>query len=152
MSDMRSIDQLLDGLYVKQERMSRDEIHRRAVAAELPPEALTILDALPEGEYSQDEASAALVQLEQDAAGTPAETDEGVPAADLTDDDLDRELGQLHRTRDETFRRGSEQALERHTSRTAELEHEYLRRFPDREIDPLRLREGARDRAQQSPP
>jgi hypothetical protein len=149
---MRAIDQLLDGLYTKQERISRDEIHRRAVAAEVPPEALTILDALPAGEYTQDEVSAALAQLEQDTAGAAVGTEEGVPAAELSDDDLDRELGQLHRTRDETFRRASEQALDRHTSRTEELEREYLRRFPDREIDPLRLREGARARGQQSPP
>jgi hypothetical protein len=152
MSGMRSIDQLLDGLYAKQERISRDEIHRRAVAAEVPPEALTILDGLPEGEYTQDEAGAALTQLEHDTAGTAAGADEGVPADELTDDDLDRELTTLHRTRDETFRRGSEQALERHSSRTEELEREYLRRFPDRDIDPLRLRAGARERAEQSPP
>jgi hypothetical protein len=152
MSGMRSIDQLLDGLYAKQERISRDEIYRRAVAAEVPPEALTTLDALPEGEYTQDEASAALAQLEHDTAGAAADADEGIPAAELTDDDLDRELGQLHRTRDETFRRGSEQALARHTSRTEELEREYLRRFPGRDIDPQRLREGARERAEQSPP
>jgi len=29
----------------------------------------------------------------------------------------------------------------------AALEQEYLRRFPDREVDPERLRAGARDRA-----
>jgi hypothetical protein len=141
---MRSLDQLLDNLYGQQERISRDEIHRRAVAAEVPPEALTILDALPAGEYTQDEASAALAQLERDTASSD---DGGVPASELTDDDLDREISQLHRTREDTFRRGSEQALDRHTSRTEELEAEYLRRFPDREIDPQRLREGARQRA-----
>jgi hypothetical protein len=33
----------------------------------------------------------------------------------------------------------------------AELEQEYLRRFPDREVDPGRLRSGARERNDQSP-
>jgi hypothetical protein len=70
----------------------------------------------------------------------------GVPARDLSDDDLTRELTQLYSTRDDTLRHGSEQALSTHTRRTQELEAEYLRRFPDREIDPERLREGARQR------
>jgi len=142
---MRTIDRLLDDLYVGQERMSRDEIHRRAVAAELPPEAISVLDALPEGEYSQDEATAALAQLEPGPAEPASDAGEGVPASELSDADLDRELAQLHRTRDETFHGGSDQALDRHTTRTGELEAEYLRRFPDREIDPQRLRDGARE-------
>ena len=143
--DMQTIDRLLDELYAGQERMSRGEIHRRAIAADLPAEALSLLDALPEGEYSQDEAAAALAQLESSTV-EPDPTEEGVPATELSDDDLDRELWQLHRTREDTFHRGSPQALERHTTRMAELEAEYLRRFPDREIDPMRLREGARER------
>jgi hypothetical protein len=147
---MRPIDRLLDELYAGNERMSRAEIHRRAVAAELPPEAISVLDALPEGEYTLDEAGAALAQLEHRSSATTGAED-GVPASELSDEDLDRELAQLHRTRDETFRRGSDQALKRHTSRTAELEAEYLRRFPDRDVDPTRLREGARERAAQSP-
>jgi hypothetical protein len=148
---MRTIDRLLDKLYTAQERLSRQEIHRRAVAEELPPEAVLIVDALPEGEYTQDEAAAALAQLERDEAetrtsATDASGDEGVPADYLSDDDLHRELGQLHRTRDTTFRRGSDQALETHTARTEELEAEYLRRYPERETDPERMREGARRR------
>ena len=71
---------------------------------------------------------------------------QGIPAAELSDDDLLRELAQLHETRHETFRHGSNDALARHTERTAELEHEYLRRFPQREVDPERLRAGARAR------
>jgi hypothetical protein len=58
-----------------------------------------------------------------------------------------RELKQLHDTRHETFLHGSDDALARHTSRTAELESEYVRRFPRREIDPGRLRQGARARS-----
>jgi hypothetical protein len=147
---MRPIDRLLDELYAGNERMSRDEIHRRAVSAELPPEAISVLDALPEGEYTLEEAAAALAQLEHRSSG-PTGPEDGVPASELADDDLDRELAQLHRTREETFRRGSDQALERHTSRTAELEAEYLQRFPDREVDPTRLREGARQRSAEAP-
>jgi hypothetical protein len=57
-----------------------------------------------------------------------------------------RELAALHRTRHDTFRHGSAHALERHTERMRELEEEYLRRFPEREIDPERERAGARQR------
>ena len=69
---------------------------------------------------------------------------EGVPAADLPDEDLLRELDSLARTRVQTLRHGSDDALRTHIDRMAELEQEYLRRFPDREIDPQRTREGAR--------
>ena len=46
----------------------------------------------------------------------------------------------------ETFLHGSHDALDAHSWRTAELEAEYLRRFPEREVDPERLRAGARQR------
>ncbi|MEV0993475.1 DUF6158 family protein [Nonomuraea sp. NPDC050202] len=71
----------------------------------------------------------------------------GIDPAQLSDDDLVRELRQLHLTRSDTFFHGSDDALDHHTSRTNELEAEYLRRNPDREVDPLRLREGARQRS-----
>ena len=71
----------------------------------------------------------------------------GVPAADLSGADLERELGHLHRTRHDTFLHGSAQALQHHSGRTIELEDEYLRRNPGREIDPQRLRAGARQRS-----
>jgi hypothetical protein len=70
----------------------------------------------------------------------------GVPASELPDDDLLRELASVHRTRHETVRHGSDQALDHHNARMAELEDEYVRRFPEREIDPQRLTEGARAR------
>lgn len=70
--------------------------------------------------------------------------DSGIPASELPDDDLLRELASVHRTRHETLRHGSDQALVHHDERMAELEGEYLRRFPQREIDPERLTEGAR--------
>jgi Family of unknown function (DUF6158) len=69
------------------------------------------------------------------------ETD-GVPAHALTAEDLIRELWECHRTRHETLRHGSDQALLHHSERTAELEAEYLHRFPEREVDPERLRNG----------
>jgi len=70
----------------------------------------------------------------------------GIDPRVLTDEDLLREIGQLHQTRTETLLHGSDDALEHHTTRTRELEGEYLRRYPGRHIDPERLREGARQR------
>jgi hypothetical protein len=65
----------------------------------------------------------------------------GVDPAALSTDDLLRELRRLHDSRHLTFRHGSEDALAHHDRRTGELEREYLRRFPDREVDPHRLRD-----------
>jgi hypothetical protein len=78
-------------------------------------------------------------------AGDPAPP-HGVPPAELSQDDLFRELEQLYVTRLATLRHGSPDALENHDRRMAELEAEYLRRRPEREIDPDRLRAGARTR------
>jgi hypothetical protein len=143
---MLTLGSLLDQLYGGQERLSRDEIHRRAVAADLPAETMSLLDALPEGEYAQDEVGAALEQV-QGTPPVPDEAGDGLPASSLDDEGLLRELGSIHRTRHTTLRHGSSQALGRHTSRMDELEAEYLQRFPDREVDPGRQREGARQRA-----
>lgn len=68
----------------------------------------------------------------------------GIPAAELAERDLLRELHHLHSTRNEAFLHGSPDALTEHTARTFELEQEYLRRHPEREVDPRRTREGAR--------
>lgn len=73
----------------------------------------------------------------------------GQPAESLSEEDLLRELGSLHRTRNETFLHGSTPAVVAHSQRTYELEDEYLRRHPEREIDPARLRAGSRERAGQ---
>lgn len=70
----------------------------------------------------------------------------GVPAAALSDQDLLRELKSLHDTRNTTLRHGSAESLAHHSERCAELEDEYLRRNPQREVDPERLRAGARAR------
>jgi hypothetical protein len=64
----------------------------------------------------------------------------GVEPGSLSTEDLLRELYTLHDSRHETFRHGSDDALANHDRRTAELEREYLRRFPAREVDPQRLR------------
>lgn len=63
----------------------------------------------------------------------------GIDPAGLADEDLFRELHSLHRTRLDTLRFGPEAALDNHLRRTAELETEYLARFPGREVDQSRL-------------
>jgi hypothetical protein len=63
----------------------------------------------------------------------------GIDPAGLGDDDLFRELASLHRTRLDTLRYGPEAALDNHLRRTAELETEYMARYPGREVDPNRL-------------
>ncbi|MEV7777468.1 DUF6158 family protein [Kitasatospora sp. NPDC088351] len=70
----------------------------------------------------------------------------GISAHALGNDTLLHELEQLHRTRHETFLYGSEEALNRHTLRTGELEAEFLRRFPNRQVTAARTRAGARAR------
>ncbi|MFB9177365.1 DUF6158 family protein [Dactylosporangium sucinum] len=64
----------------------------------------------------------------------------GIPPAQLSDEALLHELANLHETRHDTLRHGSEDALTNHSRRTDELEREYLRRFPDREVSSARLR------------
>jgi hypothetical protein len=63
----------------------------------------------------------------------------GIAVGDLPDEDLFRELASLHRTRLDTLRHAPDPALAMHLTRTAELEAEYLRRNPHREIDPGRV-------------
>jgi uncharacterized protein DUF6158 len=75
-------------------------------------------------------------------------TTTGIPGSELTDELLLRELRHLHETRNETFLHGAADALREHTARTFELEQEYLRRYPDREVDPRRTRSGARGEPQ----
>ncbi|GAA4165553.1 hypothetical protein GCM10022251_51760 [Phytohabitans flavus] len=76
-----------------------------------------------------------------DADAPSADLDTGVDPAELTDDDLIREMSSLHRTRLDTLRHGADAALANHLRRTAELETEYLTRYPGREVDPGRLRD-----------
>lgn len=69
----------------------------------------------------------------------------GVPAHQLRDQDLERELRHLHETRNDTFLHGSEDSLALHTARTTALEQEYLSRNPDRVPDARRTRHGSRE-------
>jgi hypothetical protein len=135
---MKSITVLLEELYAGHERLSRDEIHRHAVASDLPAEAVTALDTLPEGEYAQDELLAIIPQW-TNVPLAPAEP-LGVAPEELSEADLFRELAQLYETRLDTLRHGSSQAVEHHSQRMSALELEYLRRYPDREVDENRLR------------
>ncbi|GAA4106853.1 MULTISPECIES: DUF6158 family protein [Actinomadura] len=70
----------------------------------------------------------------------------GVQPSALSDQDLLRELGHLYDTRMDALRHAADQAFGEHTRRMNQLEAEYLRRNPSREVDPERLREGARAR------
>ncbi len=63
--DLRTLDDFLDDAYVAQERLSSAELQRNAIAADLPASLMTRIDALPEGEYAQDEAAEALRILPQ---------------------------------------------------------------------------------------
>jgi hypothetical protein len=62
------------------------------------------------------------------------------PLTELADEELLDELGHLYETRLDTLRHGSDDALANHTARVRDLEEEYRRRYPDREVDPDRLR------------
>ena len=62
--DLRVLDEYLDEAYSGQERLSSADLQRGAIAADLPATALTLIDALPEGEYAQDEAAEALRTLD----------------------------------------------------------------------------------------
>jgi hypothetical protein len=73
-------------------------------------------------------------------------TGHGIPPMALETEDLVRELASLHRTRHDALRHGSAHALEHHTERMDQLEAEYRNRVPDREVDPRRVRAGARAR------
>ncbi|HEY9476183.1 MAG TPA: DUF6158 family protein [Mycobacteriales bacterium] len=85
--------------------------------------------------------------MAEDRIGLSAqEPRHGPSGAELPESDLLRELEHLHATRHETFLHGSTTALVAHSERQHELEDEYLYRHPDRDIDPERLRSGARQR------
>ncbi|WP_250035765.1 DUF6158 family protein [Paractinoplanes maris] len=74
-----------------------------------------------------------------DARGESPLMETGIDPGTLSDEDLFRELGSLHRTRLETLRHGPDAALNNHFKRTAELETEYITRYPGREVDTDRL-------------
>lgn len=82
--------------------------------------------------------------VEHDERGT---TMTGVDPSRLDDQQLMKELENIHRTRHDTLLYGSNDALRAHNERMAQLEGEYLRRNPRRTVASGRTREGARDRA-----
>ena len=59
----------------------------------------------------------------------------GIPASELSDDDLERELAHAHEKRHDIFVDGTVDQLRNHSARTAELEQAYLERFSDRVKD-----------------
>lgn len=56
----------------------------------------------------------------------------GVPASELSDDDLERQVTHAHETRNWMFLHGTAEQFTTHTARMLELEQEYLRRHPQR--------------------
>lgn len=70
----------------------------------------------------------------------------GIDPAGLDEAQLIKELETIHRTRHETLLFGSADALDTHNSRMAQLEGEYLRRHPRRQVVAGRTRAGARAR------
>lgn len=75
------------------------------------------------------------------------EHDGGPSARNLEEGRLLKELEAIHRTRHETLLHGSDDALVTHTQRMNELEHEYVRRHPQRAQTAGRTRSGARARS-----
>ena len=66
--------------------------------------------------------------------------DEGHPTQELSDEQLFDDLAQLYTTRLQTLRHGADAAWQNSDRRMAELEGEYLRRYPGREVSPRRER------------
>ncbi|MEZ7004355.1 DUF6158 family protein [Streptomyces sp. AD55] len=77
---------------------------------------------------------------------TRDDTMTGVDPGRLDDQQLMKELENIHRTRHDTLLYGSDDALRAHNARMAQLEGEWLRRNPRRPVAAGRTREGARER------
>jgi hypothetical protein len=80
--DTAGLATFLDDAFDAQERISSADLQRRAIAADLPATLLTRIDALPEGEYAQDEATEALTTPPLAAGAGPSRE----PLADPGDD------------------------------------------------------------------
>ncbi len=59
----------------------------------------------------------------------------GIPARELSDEDLSRDLAHVHEKRHEMFLDGAADQFRNNVLRMDELEAEYVRRFPDRVVD-----------------
>jgi hypothetical protein len=57
---------------------------------------------------------------------------EGVPADELSDEDLERELTHIHEKRHDIFVSGTADQWRNNVLRTQQLERAYLQRFADR--------------------
>ncbi|MGH3356343.1 MAG: DUF6158 family protein, partial [Nocardioidaceae bacterium] len=76
----------------------------------------------------------------------------GLPARDLSDEELEHQGAQAHATRNWVFLHGTAEQFQRHTERMLELEQEYLRRHPKRTWqgaadEPIEVDEATRLRA-----
>ncbi|MGN6599211.1 MAG: DUF6158 family protein [Actinomycetes bacterium] len=111
-------------------------------------EPVVDLTAHAEAETGAD--TGAETDAEQLARHTDHGPAHGVDPQQLSDDDLRRELERVHDMRHTTFLHGTDDAWQALEQRTRALESEYLRRWPEREVDPDRTRAGARARAGQS--
>jgi hypothetical protein len=81
---------------------------------------------------------------------SPRSTKLGVPARELSDKDLKRELRYMWHTREATVLHGGQQAIATHTHRMIELELEFIYRFPQETVaSPARTRRGSRARSGQ---
>lgn len=69
--------------------------------------------------------------------------DDRHPTQELSDEQLFEHLGQLYATRLDTLRHGAQDAWDNSDRRLRELEGEYLRRYPDREVSSDRVRPGS---------
>ena len=75
----------------------------------------------------------------------------GVPARELSDEDLKRELRYMWHTREGTVLHGGQQSIATHTHRMIELELEFIYRFPKQTAtSPARTRRGSRARSGQT--
>lgn len=77
------INDFLEEIYLGQRRLSQEDIKRRAVAADLPARILTLIDAMPEGEYDLDEAAELLSDHTHDEVAGE-EDPESLAAPDLS--------------------------------------------------------------------
>jgi hypothetical protein len=96
--DLSLLDAFLDQTYTAHERVARADLQRGAVAADLPATVLTRIDALPEGEYSQDEAAEALRALpDQEGESAMAQDREREAIGDpQLDDTVDDDFAEEH--------------------------------------------------------
>ncbi len=102
-----------------------------APTTEMPVQAGSALPPVPEsnGPPATDTVAPSAVGLPPGVGQTGSR---GVPAAELSDEDLEHQGTQVHQTRNWVFLHGTAEQFQTHTERMFELEREYLRRHPKR--------------------